>query len=429
MISLQDLYISTSRSYMNRGEVKAFRHDAGVLAGLFGASLSDLSYRQAYDEAHSRLHVQNSRSNVGYITTVVAREQSTTNPCKKFMEDQVKIWLNDSDPTVSLSDYPYDERVVELSRRALGLFCDLHPYLRLSGRDRRHLRKKGYLDASALDRIALRIANYSASTHRARSRFDCSDDQTWRPCDSSLNRTKLSRNPIHSNQVAEYMDSARSHFMDFNLPSEDGVDAVAVYRLFPSKRYKHLSSCDQHDRPGLELIRHVSPPLQPSAPAGDGCYIDSSSIDSLPRFAHSESHFHPHAGPSQHLHFPPSDGICPPFDSPPLCPFRTPLHGDSFDNYISISNSTTSAIIDSHVSSRPYERIDSSAILVPDGSDAPCGAVNPLCHPHTTLTDVYPRSRVFLSRQNFPELEYMGDIDERISSVREPDNDELSEDH
>ena len=45
------------------------------------------------------------------------------------------------------------------------------------------------------------------------------------------------------------------------------------------------------------------------------------------------------------------------------------------------------------------------------------------------MTDVYPRSRVFLSRQNFPELEYMGDIDERISSVREPDIDELSEDH
>ena len=232
---MQDLFITSNVGHMTHSQVREFRHNCSALAGIFAASIKDVTYAEAYDIAHSRIHITNGKSNCGYITTVLARERSVANPCQAFIKAHVEIWLNSDDPSQSLPHLKHEDRIAELSRRALNLFCDLHPSLRLSGRDKRNLRKIGYLDSAALDRIALKIVNYSASSHRAKTRSDC-DSQMWHASDSNLNRTRLSQHPIHRNQTEDYYSACDGYLMDFNLSDVPLTDESSIFRFVPSRR-------------------------------------------------------------------------------------------------------------------------------------------------------------------------------------------------
>ena len=413
------MFIGTSRRHMNKSEIKAFRHDAGILAAVFGASLTDLSYRDAYDSAHQRLHIDNSRSNVGYITTVVAREHTSVNPCKAFMERQVQQWMDDPDPDVSLPHLPHDERVVELSRRALGCYCDIHPFLRISGRDRRHLRKKGYLDAPALDRIALRITNYAASTHPARSRYDCAEDQSWDASDTSLNRTKLSRNPIHRDQYDDFLENARGHFMDFSLPAEDGSDASTLYRLYPSRRIRDSKIYEPRERPGLELVRHERPLVEKIQSSKDGVNVDPSSDFSFPSIDNPESFtpsFHSTGTCQCSLS---SDGNVEAHAHSSLCSFCPPLNGDSSNDNIPFPSASASLNPNTLVVTRPSECLDSIINPAADGVSHSLRSSHPFYNPDPIVTVPRP-SQIVLSQSNFPELEYLGDIAECVDDNDDP---------
>ena len=413
------MFIGTSRRHMNKSEIKAFRHDAGILAAVFGASLGDLSYRDAYDSAHQRLHIDNSRSNVGYITTIVAREHTALNPCKAFMERQVQQWMDDPDPDVSLPQLPHDERVVELSRRALGRYCDMHPFLRIPGRDRRHLRKKGYLDAPALDRIALRITNYAAGTHPARSRYDCADDQAWDASDTSLNRTKLSRNPIHRDQYDDFLENARGHFMDFSLPAADGSDASTLYRLYPSRRIRDSKIYEPRERPGLELVRHDCPCDKEIQSSKNGVNTDPSSDFSFPSFDNPESSIHSFHSVGTCQCSLSSDGNVEAHAHCTFCPFRPPLHGDSFNDNIPVSSAPASLNPNTLDVTSPSERLDSVINPATNGVSHSPRSSYPFYNPDPFVT-VSNSPQIVLSQSNFPELEYLGDDIECLDNNDDP---------
>ena len=369
---------------MTRQQVKAFRHDTGVLAGLFGASLSNLTYRDAFDLAHEKLHVKNSRSNIGYITTVVARERTTLNPCQDYVQSKVREWWSSDDPNISLSDFDYDQRIIELSRRALGSFCDLHPSLRISGRDRRQFRRHGYLDGPALDRIALKITNYSASTHRAKSRFDCTEEQTWQSTDSSLNRTRLSRNPVHHDQIENLSEGSRRHFMDFSYPSEENSDSQTVFRLLPSRRSQFYSGPypTSSEPPALDLVRHTSSkpdysPLFTSKKSLDipnpGTHPDdhvpctssaSSSVDPA-RLDCTGHSFHSFDDLDKHIYSSQSHGLFSNRDSPAFCTNSAPVRSYASDDYLLFPRPSPPFNSPPSVNARSTECFDESPGVAP----------------------------------------------------------------